>query len=478
MRRLVTAIVAISAVAAGAAAGGAIPAGAATASGGFGTAVGVPGLFNLNKGGGGGVSGVSCVSAGSCTAAGTYFDAHHAEQGFAVSEQNGRWGKAIEIPGLGKLNAQGGEALVGPVACGSAGNCTVGGAYAYDGTGFRFSSFIATEHDGKWSKAVSLERDGDVYSISCPSGGNCVAAGGATSAIGEYYLIGDAFVKEQSAGSWGPIKFIPGLLTLEGNGDPEISGSWTTSVDCLSPGNCTAGGAYLDKNGAEHGFVAAETKGVWGSAIEVPGLAALNTAGDAEVNSVSCDHSGTCVAGGYYSSSGSHGFVAVETNGVWGQATEVPGLATLNTGGSAEVTSVSCSSADCAALGTYQDSKQHRQVFVATEKNGAWGKAIEVPGLAALNTGSATVGALSCGSSGCAAGGSFVDRSHHDQGFVVLERNGTWGKATLLHELAVLNQGGHAAVASVSCPSQGSCTAGGSYIGRHHLRQSFVTTPS
>ena len=46
--------------------------------------------------------------------------------------------------------------------------------------------------------------------------------------------------------------------------------------------------------------MAAERHGVWGKAIEVPGLAALNTGGDAVVNSVSCVSAGSCAAGGYY----------------------------------------------------------------------------------------------------------------------------------------------------------------------------------
>jgi len=39
--------------------------------------------------------------------------------------------------------------------------------------------------------------------------------------------------------------------------------------------------------------------GSWGKAVEVPGLAALNTGGDAAVTSVSCPSAGDCAAGGY-----------------------------------------------------------------------------------------------------------------------------------------------------------------------------------
>src|SRR6266702_1479497 len=72
--------------------------------------------------------------------------------------------------------------------------------------------------------------------------------------------------------------------------------------------------------------------GSWGRPIEVPGLGALNTGGDAQVLSVSCGSAGNCAAGGYYGPAGhGQGFVVSEKNGVWGQAIEVPGLGALNT---------------------------------------------------------------------------------------------------------------------------------------------------
>jgi hypothetical protein len=51
---------------------------------------------------------------------------------------------------------------------------------------------------------------------------------------------------------------------------------------------------------------------------------------------------------------------------------------------------------------------------------GTWGTAQQVPGTAALNKGgSANINALSCGSAGnCSAGGSYTDRSGHQQAFV------------------------------------------------------------
>ena len=55
--------------------------------------------------------------------------------------------------------------------------------------------------------------------------------------------------------------------------------------------------------------------GTWGIAEEVPGTAALNKAGGAEISSVSCASAGNCSAGGYYvdASGRQQAFVVSET---------------------------------------------------------------------------------------------------------------------------------------------------------------------
>ena len=99
-----------------------------------------------------------------------------------------------------------------------------------------------------------------------------------------------------------------------------------------------------------------------GQADSVPGLAALEGRLGGDVSSVSCAAPGNCVAGGsYYDDRGnSQGFVAVQKNGVWGRVIEMPGPGTLNTGMEAEVSSVSCAPAGtCAAGGRYLDRHGH-----------------------------------------------------------------------------------------------------------------------
>ena len=239
---------------------------------------------------------------------------------------------------------------------------------------------------------------------SSAAAGTHVAAGARAAALG---------------GTWGTAIEVPGTAALNQGGNAQIE-----SVSCGSAGNCSAGGFYTDSSGRWQALVAGETNGTWHAAIEVPGTAALNQGGRAIVNSVSCVSAGNCSAGGFYQDGSGHyqAFVAVEANGTWHAAIEVPGTAPLNQRGDAEVSSVSCASAgSCAAGGFYADGSLDIQAFVAGERNGRWGGAIEVPGSGALNAGGdAGVNSVSCPSAGnCAAGGLYVDGSGNVQGFVV-----------------------------------------------------------
>ena len=188
------------------------------------------------------------------------------------------------------------------------------------------------------------------------------------------------------AAGWGGAVGVSGSAALYRNSDASV-----LSVSCAAAGDCVAGGYYLDDGSGYHrqAFVASETNGSWGKPIEVPGTAILNRQANALVDSVSCAAAGDCVAGGVYidSSGDSQPFVVSETNGVWGDAIEVPGTGTLSGYSvSAVVESVSCGAVgDCVAGGLYLTGSVV-QAFVVSETNGVWGDAIEVPGTAALNT--------------------------------------------------------------------------------------------
>jgi hypothetical protein len=106
-------------------------------------------------------------------------------------------------------------------------------------------------------------------------------------------------VVDEVNGTWGKAKQVPGSAALNQGGDePNLSGP-----SCSSAGNCSAVGSYTDSSGHGQAFVVDEVNGIWGTAEEVPGTAALNQGGFAQALSVSCAPAGTCSAGGLYTDS-------------------------------------------------------------------------------------------------------------------------------------------------------------------------------
>jgi hypothetical protein len=448
-----------------------------TAKNTWGTAQEVPGTAALNVEDNATLNSVSCASAGNCSAGGTYRDGANQQQAFVVSQVNGTWGTAVEVPGTAALNT-GGNATVTSVSCASAGNCTAGGQYL-DASGYQ--AFVVSDVNGTWGTAVevpgtaALNTGGNatVTSVSCASAGKCSAGG--------YYWdssnFQQAFVVSEVKGTWGSAIAVPGTAALNVGGLAQIS-----SVSCASAGNCTAGGNYGDVSGYREDqqlFVVSQVNGTWGNAEEIPGIAALNTGQNADVASVSCGSAGNCSAGGSYND-GTAGiaFVVSEVNGTWATAEQVPGMTTLNTGYSA-LNSISCASAgNCSAGGWYSSGTGYYQAFVVTETNGSWGSAEEAPGTGALNAGgNASVTSVSCASAGnCSAGGTYKDGSNYQQAFVISQVNGTWGTAVEVPGTAALNVSGNASVTSVSCASAGKCSAGGNYWGAQNSAQVFVVS--
>ncbi len=181
-------------------------------------------------------------------------------------------------------------------------------------------------------------------------------------------------------------------------------------MSCSSPGNCSAGGSYTDSSGRTQAFIDSEVNGTWHTPIEVPGTAALNHGGSAAVNSMSCTSAGNCSAVGSYRNNSTQAFAVSEVNGIWHKAIEVPGIAVLNTGGYAGLASVSCAKpGNCTAGGYYLDNSNSYQSFTASEVNGIWHKAIEVPGTASIapsghpgpNAGVSSVSCVSAGRLQC-----------------------------------------------------------------------------
>jgi hypothetical protein len=441
----------------------------------WGKPIEIPGIGALEKGGGSFTNSISCVSPGNCAAAGSYADAPDGTQGFVVSESKGHWGKAIAVPGLVALDkAREVETIM--ISCGTAGNCAAGGTFldAKDNE----HAFVASENNGTWGKAIEVPgvnalktgRDAELTSLACSPGRDCSAGGTYDtnpSGVG-------SFVVSERNGRWGKATAVRGL-------NPSQFARLRT-LSCASAGNCSAGGSFTAASNLA-GWVVSEKNSVWGKAIEVPGLSTLSASGDSETNQMSCASAGNCTAGGIYadSSDNEQAFVVSEKNGTWGKAVPVPGLATLNAGDIADVQSISCASpGNCAVGGTYKTAAFLFQGYVVSQKNGTWGNAIEIANLGTLNKGgnvdTVKVGCVSAGN--CVAGGEYLTAPGEDsatRAFMASENKGAWGKATQLPGLSTLNHGS-SVINAISCTQSGRCAADGTYEARSGAEQGFVVS--
>jgi hypothetical protein len=390
----------------------------------------------------------------------------------------GTWGKAEEVPGIAALN-RGGDAKISSVSCAGPGTCSAGGEYT-DGSG-HLQAFVVDQVRGRWGTAqgvpgtAALNQDGYAYIGSL----SCTWAGNC-SAGGSYrddsgHL--QAFVVDRVHGRWGTAQEVPGSAALNQDGVADVS-----SVSCSWPGSCSAGGGYLDGSHRTQVFVVSEVHGRWGMAQEVRGIAAHNWGGFANVGSVSCSWPGNCSAGGSYFNSRRflkiQAFVVDQVHGRWGKAKAIPGLAALNQGEQAGIGSVSCTwPGTCSAGGSYADVSGDGQAFVVSEVHGRWGQAEEVPGTAPNEFNLANVSSVSCTGPGtCSAGGDYFDSADQVQPFVVDQVHGTWGTAQNVPGLAALNRGGLGSLNSVSCTWPGACSAGGYYTGSSRHEQAFVVS--
>ena len=376
-------------------------------------AIAIPGTAAKNVGGDAETYFLSCPSPGNCGAGGYYKDAVGHYQGFVVNSVNGVWHSAIEAPGTAALNA-GTYAAIEWGTCSSVGACAAGGTYT-DNQGHR-QIFVINEVHGTWHNAVELPGSAALnvggaaylYGFACASAGNCSLGGSYKDAGGA----AQALVDNEVGGTWQLAQQVPGISALDA-GAGSTFGSETTWVSCPSPGNCTAGGHYADTPTTHQAFVVDEIGGTWQSAIELPGSAALNAGGDAEVWALSCATPHNCVASGFAKSSPTarQSIVASEVKGTWHSAIVLPGSGTLNKGNNSQALSVSCWKAgDCAVAGSYVDAANKFQAMVATMVNGVWRGAIEAPGAAGLNRhGDASLYNVTCIAAGVCVAGGYVD---------------------------------------------------------------------
>ena len=434
----------------------------------------VPGLAAFARGSAL-VSAIDCPAAGDCLLAGGYLSSVSpltiSVNGFIEQQVNGAWGKPAPVPGLARL-ATLGLAQATSLSCASPGNCLVAGEYEYgDGSNPSVSVFIAQEAGYKWSAAVQvpglggLNAGGEalIAGLSCPAAGDCVVsgdyltAGGSGSAraasirsvardlrAGRPLSWRDRLGSHGGLGAWASLPADSPATATGGGPQPfaaiEAGGSWqdaapvgpslgpndvglASALSCPAAGQCVLAGMYaasLDVT-VPDSFVVTQTGAGWSQPATFSSLA---------LGRLACPAVGGCMAAVEDLSGVAK--VVSEVNGTWGRATALPGATSLSYQGSkaqaSQVDGLACPSAgNCTATGLYQASTPALPVatsaFVASEVGGKWSAARVPAGLPVLNTGGyGQITALDCASAAsCALGGEYSPNDQDQGAFLLAE---------------------------------------------------------
>lgn len=382
-------------------------------------------------------------------------------------------GTALTLP-AGSNGSNGG--IFAQLSCPSAGNCVAAGSYSVAGF---FSSTIGatvlTESNHVWStspKVITPEADAatnpgmTVNSLVCVAVGNCVMVGSYTDANG----LGQAFVASASAGTWSAAR----KLSLPKDANSASQNASAKSVSCSSSGNCIVAGTYFNATGSGRleGFIVVQQQGAWLSpvTISLPSDASVNPL--VTIGQTGCASSTLCTAtGGYTNVDGIQEAFTVTTNAgtvATAQRTALPADASTYAG--ASFSEITCAQLTCTAVGTYISTTGATQLMAATLASGRWSHAVAVsaPTNAAHNPKITLYGfdGIACSSAGnCVSGGQYVDNAGGVQGFLVNEVGGLWQRAQRLKLPSDATQAGHnGGVVSLSCSSNGNCAAGAAYL--------------
>ena len=303
--------------------------------------------------------------------------------------------------------------------------------------GVSTSAIVATNSSGTWAMTTLPTTlsgtDAQLNALSCRSTG-CTAVGSFDNGSRI-----EAFAASNTTGSWVET-VIP--TSLAGTPDALLNG-----VSCVTAG-CTAVG-YSDDGTSLQSFSATNTSGNW---VESAITRAANGSDGDQLSSVSCTDS-ECMAVGTLTATdpSTHD---VTTQSFWTSSsngwTEVP-LTTVSPEVNAELSSVSCTTSSCTAVGSANEGNAiDTQALVATNSSGAWTEQVVTNQVSnAVNT---TLSNVTCGEQSCEAVGSYFE-STNQLPFSLSTASGSWAAAAVPAGSA----GSDASLNGVSCETSTSC---------------------
>ncbi|HXY86592.1 MAG TPA: hypothetical protein VEH52_14045 [Gaiellaceae bacterium] len=417
---------------------------------------------------------VACAAPRNCAAAG-YLNSNIVSRGLLFVEKGGAW--SVSEPPLPETLRRGNKSeSVSSVACPAVGHCVAVGVAA---SGPQLEPLVFTQRTHGWQETVSplpaRAKGGDLDFVSCPSVGDCTAAGTYIDSSGH----DQGLLLDESNGDWAPsTSGLPpnGSVTTSGQ-TPAIQG-----LTCWAAGSCAAVGIYGDTHGSPQAWLLTETHGVWAQGVEaeLPPNASTREGSYLypviDVGAVSCAPNGNCTAVGGYGDRRSHqfGMILSEHAGRWGPAKKTPLPANAGPNpqqGNAPrspMSSIACPSAGrCSAVGWYLDNHANYHGLLLRERDGAWSPselvfpsgAHAAPGVSFPGV---SLDSLACASPGnCFGVGAYNPSPNRLRPLLVSEQNGRWIQGSEAPPPKSVGKNYKGGLSSVSCPSAETCVAVG-----------------
>ena len=196
------------------------------------------------------MTGIACTAPGSCVAVGNYSVSASQFAAMGAVEVRGTWHRAAQIA-LPRGAIPGTFTAITSISCPTAGQCLGVGQYPVSATQSR--AMAVTESNGRFGRAVpitTVPRGSSVRSstyllgVSCQPSGLCLAVGGGRNSAGHsvaMYLV-------RSAGHW----HAAFLAQPRGATSGRRQLSVLYSVSCTGRFHCSVVGYYDDRSGATH----------------------------------------------------------------------------------------------------------------------------------------------------------------------------------------------------------------------------------
>lgn len=196
-----------------------------------------------------GFTGLSCPSVGNCTASGGYEDKNGAEEGLILREIDGVWSRAVKSPlppkGVPNSEPNAFNTPIVSLSCATPKDCSAVGWYVV-GKSTTYHGLLLSERSGKWTASgivlsANVKAPGGVFltSVSCPSRGNCLAAG---------YYAGNrkthGLIVRERDGKW--MRAVNAALPKNAATSSKQH-TFLNSVTCGSASACLVGGDYKDR---------------------------------------------------------------------------------------------------------------------------------------------------------------------------------------------------------------------------------------